>query len=366
MGCRGQAGVAALGVVTFALLMSGSAWALSGSLQGVSCHPGGPCFGVGWYYTPKATRPLAERLGSPATRQSVPSPPGSKLNQLEGVSCPSRSMCMAVGSSDSLTASPETAVADIWNGKTWSLKLPISPGTYGNSLVSVLCTNARQCTAVGSYTDQRSGGPLIERWNGSRWSLQTPAAPPTNSGTCNTDKFRSCGPFLNSVSCTSAASCMAVGTYVNKTLAESWDGSTWSNTPPTVDYSHGYKSQLRGVSCTSPSWCVAVGGGLLQLWNGTSWSRQSPRHLDMNDVSCTSPTWCVAVGQGRGPSIVTWNGQRWSPQSAQPPSDNAVFFGVSCSAQNRCVAVGNANPQDAEVPLSERWNGTRWDQATLH
>src|SRR5438477_12938812 len=103
-------------MVCSALLLgvSGAAWGSSATLLGVSCHRGAPCIAVGDY--DNGRQPLAERLGSRVTREPVPSPPGSYFSELDGVSCPSRSMCMAVGYSEpnpDEPPQPESAVADL-------------------------------------------------------------------------------------------------------------------------------------------------------------------------------------------------------------------------------------------------------------
>ena len=68
------------------------------------------------------------------------------------------------------------------------------------------------------------------------------------------------------------------GRVVVTTLAESWNGTTWSivpspNTGPTV-------SALQGVSCATATACIAVGysqtktralsSTLIESWNGTT------------------------------------------------------------------------------------------------
>ena len=149
---------------------------------------------------------------------------------------------------------------------------------------------------------------LAEAWDGASWSIQ---ATPTPSG----------GGQLNDVSCTSDTACIAVGysyTSTTATLAEAWDGTSWSlqNVPsPTVG---GF---LSGVSCASASDCAAVGnssgpGGpfvqLADVWDGTTWSSQtlpSPAGAtisSLSNVSCTSATICMAVGSvGLGTSTST-------------------------------------------------------------
>jgi hypothetical protein len=73
------------------------------------------------------------------------------------------------------------------------------------------------------------------------------------------------------VSCTSATSCTAVGQYQSsnvsnfgalQTLAEVWDGTTWSlRSTPNPSAAHDL---LLGVSCGASQMCTAVGQALNQ------------------------------------------------------------------------------------------------------
>ena len=68
---------------------------------------------------------------------------------------------------------------------------------------------------------------------------------------------------LAAVSCPSQTACTAVGDYYNAdgaqvALAEAWRGGSWA-VQPTPDPAGAGASVLLGVSCTSPSACMAVG-----------------------------------------------------------------------------------------------------------
>ena len=85
----------------------------------------------------------------------------------------------------------------------------------------------------------RENGTQAERWDGTTWTTQTTPAPPIPGGAA-----------LSKASCTSATACEAVGqrTVANgstHTLAERWNGTTWSvqTTPPPL----GKLATLNGV-----------------------------------------------------------------------------------------------------------------------
>jgi hypothetical protein len=162
--------------------------------------------------------------------------------------------------------------------------------------------------AVGSIY-LADGSTVTEYWDGSTWSV-IPVAP------IGVESLQ-----LEAVSCTSASSCVAVGTaYIsdavgNQTLVESWDGTSWS-VVPSPNPNSGPDNELVSVSCISASRCTAVGRSatqpvpidqpyesLVETWDGTSWSIVSSPDPYSGDnylfgVSCTSQTFCMAAGYG--------------------------------------------------------------------
>lgn len=196
---------------------------------------------------------------------------------------------------------------------------------------------------------------------------------------------------LTAISCPSTSFCAAVGRidvppFTNsdtETLAEMWDGSSWhrASTPnPQVPQSAFPTDQFDAVSCTSSSFCVAVGSqvaatdsgpstsALAEMWNGASWSVMPTTSIStsmpsssLSSVSCRSATACVAVGSGEvsfqaQTLIAVWNGTDWARvASPNEPGDN-VLAGVSCVSAVSCAAVGTANA----ATLVLGWNGASW------
>ena len=155
---------------------------------------------------------------------------------------------------------------------------PNASPLFDNSLNGVSCVTTTSCKAVGHYVSQyvNSVGTyltLAESWNGSKWSI---SSTPNVSGSNDN--------YLSGVSCKSTTSCQAVGYYVNgsgvdQTLAESWNGSGWTLLgSPNVGAGD---NELTSVSCKSATSCQAVGYDvngsgdyqtLAESWNGSSWS----------------------------------------------------------------------------------------------
>jgi hypothetical protein len=122
---------------------------------------------------------------------------------LTSVSCSTPTFCVAVGYSENPGIS--AAIAEIWNGTTWTLRPPPNPaeGTGGySSLEGVACTGPSTCQAVGIYYDNGTYPSLIEVWSGSAWTIVTsPNVPDAENN-------------LTSISCTSDSACMAVASRV--------------------------------------------------------------------------------------------------------------------------------------------------------
>src|SRR5262249_49702973 len=150
--------------------------------------------------------------------------------------------------------------------------------------------------------------------------------------------------MLTSVSCPSAANCVAVGSQqtssgVSTALAEHWNGSTWA-LQTAVNPSGGTAVSINGVSCPSATYCVAVGvnqptaqtsTSVAESWNGSTWPRRapvSPAGAWLAGVSCPAPANGEAVGSdAAGPLAEHWNGSTWATQTV--PAAVGGFSGVS-------------------------------------
>ena len=307
-------------------------------LQGVACTSSSSCVAVGQFNKSTGeTVPLAESWsGSQWSLLSTPNL--SNGGALQGVTCTSASACLAVGSYHSKSNVSEP-LAELWNGSSWSLQS--TPGlSNGGALQNVSCSFPRACVAVGTST-LASGVTLTlaERWNGSTWSIQSTPNPKPAIGQ---------SVALSGVSCVVSGACLAVGGDSSPNavapkyslLAERLNGSTWSiQTIPNP--SSSLQNGLNRVSCVSSSACVAVGyynkasgpdPTLAESWNGKTWSiRSMPTpsraiYGYLYGVACESSSACLAVGTYTNKSGValslaeTWNGSTWSIQSSPSPS----------------------------------------------
>jgi hypothetical protein len=350
--------------------------------------------------------------------EKVPAPGGMDV-YLSGVSCPSRTACIAVGTITHQQIDlnrgftpPYRALAERWNGATWSIQQLAMPARASNSeLWKVSCASTFACFAIGSYLS-RSGHQtaLVERWNGRRWSnQQIPNAASWIPWGISCDATAACtvvgisqglrfalpvaeswngrrwaiqhiDPLsgmtwfqLYAVSCTSRTACTAVGSAINQRgcqllVVERWNGVRWSfqpspNANPACDSTF---TGLLDVSCSSNQSCFAIGttgAAVVEVWNGRRWSLQTfPNDVPPSGISCTSSTACIAVGEipsgliaSRWEGVAQWDGISWTPQPT-PAIRRPVawLMDVSCSSKTTCTAVGFVGLSHPQRPLAER------------
>jgi hypothetical protein len=298
---------------------NGKAWKLdtvrqpvgdtNADLLSASCSSSTSCVAVGYtgIVPPQGSHPFSEEL-SGTTWKAVPTalPSAAEGGELASVSCAGARSCQAVGSF--VTAAGRSGIlAEAYNGSSWTVvKTPSIPGRI-SSLDGISCLPATVpalCTAVGSTTIGDRTSPLVEHANGSSWAVvPVPGV------------FSSSEATLASVSCPQPTSCVAVGSTldgsISKSLSEVENLSRWTvvGTPrPTTPGG----SRLLGVSCAlTIESCEAVGAvgtaassTLAEGWNGHSWSIQTsadPSSLsELFAVSCAETSLeqaaCFATG----------------------------------------------------------------------
>jgi hypothetical protein len=174
--------------------------------------------------------------------------------------------------------------------------------------------------------------------------------------------------YLDSVSCTAANACVAVG-YAYGSASNSyrgnyyvsWGGSgtTWSVPKPVAAASSF--TQLSSISCAKATTaaCVAVGSGEASQLSGSTWTELAPPSLNLGAVSCTAANACTAVGgssifffdKTTDPSATgTASSSSSSNQPPAPPVGPAASFAAAQKAaqtaptQNAPQAAGTSAP----------------------
>jgi hypothetical protein len=259
--------------------------------------------------------------------------------ELQDVACVSRTFCLAVGSGTFR-----------WDGTSFT---PVPGSGPDGSFTRVACAGEGACMAGGRPFAESPQG--MHSWTGTAWS---PA------GTL--PRFIN----LQDVACWSPSGCMAVGEVSeggegNGRGAARWDGTAWS-TSVVPDLLATRNEWLHALSCPSATRCIAVGGGTNSImdlpggggpvvaeWNGSSWTiaLQYSNDAKFTSVSCSDPSWCVAVGHDEGYSLPrppgrprgsVWNGVTWASAPAFPSlpvfDDELPLTSVSC-VERQCVAL---------------------------
>jgi hypothetical protein len=273
-----------------------------------------------------------------------------------------------------VAATPAGAATAATHRYQWGLvPTPDVGTTTDNSLSAVSCA-AGSCLAVGYMNGGKVDQTLAEVWNGTAWVIA-----PSQDSLPNKDND------LYAVSCITTTFCMAVGAAtartVTQTLIERWDGGGLTSVP-SVDTGTSQPQSLYGVSCTSVTFCVAVGSAqtvagptdtLVEQWNGVVWSLvPSPSEgasglSELNAVSCLSPTSCSAVGDYFNGSVSqtlaeSFNGTAWSLVASPNPSNQVtdVLTSVSCLSAAACTAVGYSAGGTGYQNLAMQWDGATW------
>ncbi len=273
-----------------ALRWNGTSWAeqaaakKSGAthtrLLGVDCPSETRCLAVGNHESEEGPEVLSELWNEGKwSVQTTPTPTGSSSSEFVAIGCNSSATCTAVGSA--MVGGVKTAIAQRWASPSWAVSaIPVPVGASSSQLDGVDCLWSNFCVAVGRYTT--SGGSiksLVVFWNGTEWSLQSV-----------TDPEGAAQSTLLDVSCSPTPSrCTAVGGWKNSayqqfTLAYRFNGvSTWT-LQSSPNPAGSIASVLQEVSCPTETSCSAAGswvsgsGGsnqtLAEVWNGTSWSIQ--------------------------------------------------------------------------------------------
>lgn len=366
-------------------------------LDAVSCASASRCVAVGYYVNAVGSSTAQQALievDSAGTWSAVaaPLPAGASTaprNAFDSVSCSSVGNCVAVGTYED-AAGNQDALLDVETSGAWSTEKAPLPGdadtsNQDNTLDAVTCTTASDCVAVGSYvntspsstcTDKDCLQALIDVESSGTWSaVEAPLPPDATASPQN-------GDSLASVTCTSTANCVAVGSYVDtaansEALLDIETSSTWAAVPaplPGDATATPNTDAFSSVTCVSEGNCVAVGQydntlenpeGLIDTETSGSWTSATapvPGNADaalpdvlLSSVSCSSLTTCVAVGSYEIPPIRNLSpdalldaevGGVWmagtvalpgDASTAQPYSD---LSDVTCVSAWDCVAVG--------------------------
>ncbi len=161
--------------------------------------------------------------------------------------------------------------------------------------------------------------------------------------------------------------------YGFRTLAEHWDGRTWSQIPMPNSTKTTW-DQLNGVAAIASNDVWAVGnegtspyGSLIEHWDGTTWSLQDDGTPDtyLTSVTGLGPDDVWAAGStnyvGRG-LIVHWDGSSWT----RTELPDAIYFrAIDELGRNDVWAVGQESTVDLlDATVAVHFDGTSWTRVS--
>jgi photosystem II stability/assembly factor-like uncharacterized protein len=282
---------------------------------------------------------------------SLPAPP-----ELSGVSCPTVSSCMAVGSTGAVPGAGIVLVTHD-RGATWT---PATAPSGSFVLTSVLCSSLSDCTAITSDGTNTWSARSVDF--GLSWTKQGNLPP----------------GFSNprDLWCGATGTCLVAGYTPTSTghgqaaIALSDDGGqTWiaATVPPNLGV-------LQDAACATPTSCLAVGTTsttvsdvvpatgqqLVSADGGHTWtvSPLAPPVDDVYAIDCPSAQVCAIVGTDWvGHPTVGSGGVARSADGGTTYSVSTTAYvpltltALACPRVTACVAVGNDTVAHITLPV---------------
>ena len=207
----------------------------------------------------------------------------------------------------------------------------VVPGT--TNLLSVSCTTASDCWAVGFGAANSDEAAIVQLVNGHPVAVQ---ADPAFYG-------------LYGIDCSSVTSCVAVG-YDTSDIADAVTTITSGVPSAPVEVSGGGE-WLNSVSCPTASQCYATGlvnytASIVPISDGVPQTPISiPTAWYLNGIDCTSVGNCVVTGEagndGEGFVGTLVNGNI-GPNHVLPGTE--YLYGVGCGLDGACLLTGASKP----------------------
>lgn len=266
---------------------------------------------------------------------------GSGEVELSGVACRTTHFCVAVSESEASGGQSPSGLSEVWNGKGWRLvKTVRPPDARWSYLTGVSCPSRSFCLAVGQFQKNNNQyRTLVERFRAGSWKL-LPSPNLHHGGNYKDD-------HLQGVSCGSPRYCLAVGYYdagglrknitAPHLLALFYVRGRFTLAKPPIPWG-ATSSFLDAVGGDCAVYCMAGGefftGHDYSYALGVSWNARTrrftlrrPGHFqgqaqaNFAGISCENSIACMAVGwystehtlfpTQAGTLAASWNGVRW-------------------------------------------------------
>ena len=352
-------------MATLGLAGRGAAAALAGLLI-AGAAPAAALAGAAGVAVPGATWHKSVQVPLPSNANADPNA------DLRGLACSSAKSCVAGGGYQTKPGDQLARIATESGGKWargFSLRMPSGASADPDAEVNaVACPTRTYCVAVGYYSDGFFQRTFIATGSGGKWARAIRPALPKNASASQ-------GADLIGVRCHARGSCVAVGSYADKSghdqamiVTEArgrWGRAAELRLPRNA--AANPEAELNDVGCPSGT-CVAVGSyqtgpstgqAMAVIESKGTWGRATEISLPASagkkqdaflaHITCSSPRSCLAVGgyatkSGAAAALaVTLSKGKWQraievagPRHAR----SAGLYSVSCSATS-CLAVGS-------------------------
>lgn len=255
--------------------------------------------------------------------------------QLLGVSAISATDVWAVG-----LDRQQHSLVEHWDGSVWRRVASPDPARRNDELNAVVAIAPDDVWVVGSFGLAHPTG-LVLHWDGSGWQRRLLPYAARHS-------------FLQDMTAISANDVWAVGVTGDDTTARTlhYNGVAWKLVPSISSQDLG----LAAVAATSSTDVWAVGGVLIEHWDGHSWHRvASPgagHRRRLTGVAAISPTDALAVDRGRH-AVDHWDGSRWTTVATAAGGFSGNLFDVAASGPADAWIVGD----NSGLPVVDHWDG---------
>jgi hypothetical protein len=277
-------------------------------------------------------------------------------DRLQGISCPSASLCVAVDFDGSILYSTNpTGGASAW------AKVPIA---IGLEFMAISCPSTSLCVAVAW------GGQVVTSTNptggASAWKVMNVTSAPD---------------YLEQVACASESLCVALDAQGDAVSATdpTGDASAWKTTH--IDDTVEQTGRVSAISCPSISLCV-IGDGVGNVITSTdptgdasAWDTADVHgSTGIPGLSCPSTTLCVAIGGTDGKVLTatdpTGAAPAWTASLVDPyvVNESDVPEGISCPSMDLCAVVdsyGNVVVSTNPVGGAATWSSSNVDGSNV-
>ncbi|WP_328548835.1 hypothetical protein [Streptomyces platensis] len=260
------------------------------------------------------------------------------------------------------SAAPATPVVSAAHAGTWQrTPVPVAKG----DLTAIAALSDTRAWAVGYRLKSATALEAVAlRWNGTTWTQESTL--PANS-------------FPQALAVRSAGDIWAVGS-----ATEHWDGSTWTTRPLDRDPAGRVVPDAVATAPGGRAWTVgramprSVKDGVpaIQLWDGTSWQRQTLPDVGTGELSgvtvvADDDVWAVGTSYTadektpQAALLLHWDGTAWKKITAPDPAGSHHWLtGATALGADDIWAVGGTASGGSERPYAVHWDGTEWTTTT--